>query len=61
MRRQQHGDYSSIRVEISGTARRKFITLIFKMASGGYAGNGFGESGAHAILLEVRHVEPVIV
>jgi hypothetical protein len=58
-RKQATGDFSSIEVDVVGTVRRKWLTWIFRMAGGGYAGNGFGESGGKAVLIEVETLKEV--
>jgi hypothetical protein len=57
--RQAQGDYSPVEVELVGRVCRRWLTLIFRMAAGGYSGNGFGESGGKAVLIQVQTIRRV--
>jgi hypothetical protein len=43
-------------IVVTGLLHRKWIIFIFRMAAGGYAGNGYGESGGLPASLDVRSI-----
>ena len=55
-RRHAHGDFSPLDVQVTGRVHRRRLSLIFRTASGGYVGNGFGEGGGTAVLIDVESV-----
>lgn len=56
-RRHQQGDFSPLDVQVTGRVHRRWLSLIFRKASGGFDGNGFGEGGGQAVLIYVESMK----
>lgn len=57
--RQRHsrGDYSLKEVVVVGRLRKRWLSLIFANRAGIYVGNGYGEGGGLAVLIEVDSIQ----
>jgi hypothetical protein len=58
-RRYATGDESSMEVEVEGRLVRKWLLFINRHSDGGYIGNGFGQNGGRAAVLQIKSLRKV--
>ena len=52
-------DYSTMEVLVEGRMLRKWLVLINKHSSGAFIGNGFGQNGGRAAILQIKSIRRV--
>jgi len=58
-RRYQAHDYSTLEVVVKGRLHRKWLLFINKHSSGAYIGNGYGQNGGRAAILQIASIRKV--